>query len=572
MAKEILMPKLGMTMEKGKIVRWLVKIGDKVDKGDPIVEVETDKVTLEVEALDEGYLLEILADAETEVPVNQPIAYLGELGEKVPTAGNVPVQDGAPSTVTETKAEEGRTSLPKAFANDVLIIGAGPGGYVAAIRAAQLGAKVTLVEKGDLGGTCLNRGCIPTKVLAKNAEMWRFVVHDVQDMGISVTDPSFHWPKIMDRKDSVVARLVDGVRGLLKKNRVETIRGVARVVDKHTVEVKLSDGGSTQVQARHLVLATGTVPADTPFAKDPGVETMTTDEVLSLSRLPESLVIIGGGVIGSELASIFASFGVEVSIVEIMPRLLPTVDGELAQVLEDEFTRNGVKVLTGVRVKKVERTGGRQHLVLSDDRVIEAERVLLAVGRRPETSAYESLNLKVTKQGYVEIDERMRTSVDGVLAVGDITGKMPLAHVAMAQGIVAAENLFGRERSMSYDAVPNCVFTCPEIAFVGLTEEQAKANKIPYAKFKFPFSASGKAVAIGNTKGFVKIISDTRWGEILGVHVVGPEATSLIAEAAVAMKLEATVEELAHVIHAHPTLSEAVMEAAGGLVNAAIHV
>jgi dihydrolipoamide dehydrogenase len=277
-------------------------------------------------------------------------------------------------------------------------------------------------------------------------------------------------------------------------------------------------------------------------------------------------------VIGAELASVFAAFGVEVSIIEIMPTILPMVDGEVVKVIQDEFSRRGIKLLTGVGVKKILKTSVGHQLVLGDGRTVNAEKILMAVGRKPNRGAFENLGLKVSKEGYLVVNDKMQTSEENILAVGDITGKMQLAHVASAQGVVAVENLFGKEARIDYDLVPNCIFTYPEVAFVGMTEEQAKAKKIPYKAFKFPFAASGKALAIGNTKGFVKIIADSRWHEILGVHIVGPEAANLIAEAVVAMKLEATTEELARTIHAHPTLSEAIMEAALGINDQAIHI
>jgi dihydrolipoamide dehydrogenase len=288
--------------------------------------------------------------------------------------------------------------------------------------------------------------------------------------------------------------------------------------------------------------------------------------------LPKSIAIIGGGYIGSEIASILNAFGVEVSIIELLPGILANVDEEVASVVHDEFIKRGIKIYTGLGVNKIKNESKGYKIVLSDGNLVEAEKILMAVGRKPEDSTFNKLGLSLNAKGYIEVNDRMETNIKNIFAIGDITGKIQLAHVASAQGIAAVENVFAKGYAIDYDVVPSCIFTNPEIAYVGMTEKQVKEKKIPYKVFKFPFFASGKALALGDTRGFVKIIADSRWDEILGVHIVGPDASNLITEAAVAMKMEATVDELAHTIHPHPTLTEAVMEAAEGIMGKAIHI
>lgn len=563
MGEFMMMPKLGMTMESGKILKWLCQEGEPIEKGQPVVEVQTDKVALEVESLLEGVLLKIYAGEDETVLVNKPIAYIGVAGESIP---DLPAEGDEP-TKTEVKESQSDDFDGK----DLVVIGGGPGGYVAAIRAAQLGAKVVLVEKDKLGGTCLNRGCIPTKVFFKNAEAWRNVLESAE-MGISVSDASFDWGKVIERKNNVVSQLVGGVEGLLKKHGVELIKGEAKVLDSNSVFISYYGGRSETIKSRNIILATGTVAGNIPLDISPDVNIYDINSILDLEALPKSLAVIGGGILGCEIASIFHTFGVDVSIIEIMPTIMPAVDEELVAVIEEEFGQQGIKLINGVQISRIEKSGERNKIILADNNIVEAELVMMAVGRKPQTAAYSDLSLNLDEKGYIEVNEKMQTSMKNVYAIGDITGKIQLAHVASAQGMIAAENSCGKESKMEYEAIPNCVFTHPQAAFVGLTEKQAKKQQIPFITFKFPFYANGKALALGDTKGFVKIIADKRWDEIIGVHIVGPNATDLIAEAAVAMKLEATAEELARTIHAHPTLSETLMEAAGGIHGEAIHI
>jgi dihydrolipoamide dehydrogenase len=577
MGKPVLMPKLGMTMESGKIIKWLVKEGDRINKGDAIVEVETDKVALEVESLVEGTVLKIFCEEGEILPINQPIAFVGAPGEIVPgveriTSG-IPVEE-TPPTAKDKKEEVATKDTEKGnpdFNTDLVVIGGGPGGYVAAIRAAQLGARVILVEKENVGGTCLNLGCIPTKTLVRNAEIWSYV-KESEKMGISIKEASFDWGKIKERKNQVVGKLVGGVQTLLQHNKVEFLKGVAKVVDHNTVSVVLTDGTQKVVKTKYIILATGTVPMKINVETTPDTKIHDTNTIFDIKKLPKSIAIIGGGVIGTEFASIFNSFGVKVTIIELLPSILSMVDNEISSLITQEFNKKEIDILTGVKVKGVQKVNNRYKILLENGKNVEAEEVLMAVGRKIEDGAFSGLNLKRDNKGYIETNDRMQTNIANIFAIGDITGIMQLAHVASAQGIVAVENIFSKGYPMEYDVIPSCIFTNPEVACVGLTEKQAKEKKIPYKAAKFPFYANGKALTLGHTEGFVKIISDSRWNQILGVHIVGPEASSLIHEAVIAMKLEGTVDDIVTAVHAHPTLAEAIMEAAAETLDRSINI
>lgn len=586
MGQAVLMPKLGMTMESGRINKWLVKEGDQVSKGDPLLEVETDKVALEVESLVEGTVLKIFGQEGETLPINQPIAYVGAPGETIPaelfssgpSATEIPAEliNSGPSA-TEIPAEEqpkqGEDLINNGalnFDTDLVVIGGGPGGYVAAIRAAQLGAKVMLVEKDNLGGTCLNFGCIPTKALLRNAEIWAYL-QEAEKMGISVKGASFDWKKMIERKDEIVRKLGGGIHTLLQRNNVEFLNGVADVVDNNTVSVKLNDGDTKVITTKYIILATGTVPMKLEVDSAPDIRIHDTNSIFGLEKLPKSIAIIGGGVVGAEFASIFNALGVKVTIIELLPAILSMMDEDVSALITKEFTKKGINLLAGVKVRDIKKSNNLYKVLFENGNEIEAEEVLMAVGRKVEEGAFSQLAVKRDQRGFIETNNRMQTSIENIYAIGDITGKMQLAHVASAQGIIAAENIFGEGGSMEYDVIPNCIFTFPQVAAVGLTEKQAKEKQVPYEAVKFPFSVNGKSLTLGNTDGFIKIISDSRWGEILGVHIVGPEASSLIHEAVIAMKLEGTALDIATAVHAHPTLAEGMMEAAAKSLKRSIH-
>ncbi|MFZ5631943.1 MAG: dihydrolipoyl dehydrogenase [Bacillota bacterium] len=453
----------------------------------------------------------------------------------------------------------------------VVVIGAGPGGYVAAIRAAQLGARVALVEKGNVGGTCLNRGCIPTKALAAGVSVLH-AIRRASQFGVGAGEVTIDFGRMMERKNQVVGRLVQGVEFLLKKNKVDLIRGAARLSGKGRVVVE-GPGGPREIEAGSIILATGTEPAlNRAFGYD-GERVITSDEALNLEKVPEKLLVIGGGVIGCEFACIFAALGSKVTVVEIMPTILPLMDREVARQMQGLLKRQGINIKTGVKIREVKK-GNQVVAVLEGGEEIEADRVLISIGRVMNLKGLglEEAGVALGDRGEVLVNDRMETSVPGIYAIGDITGRIQLAHVASAQGLVAVDNIMGRGRLMDYSLIPSCIYTSPEVGSVGLTTQEVEEKGIKVKSGKFPFMASGKAQAMGETDGFVKILADPDTDRILGVHIVGPHATDLIAEAAVAMQMGATVKQLAETMHAHPTLAETIMEAAGAVHGMSIHM
>jgi len=459
-------------------------------------------------------------------------------------------------------------------AKNIVIVGGGTGGYVAAIRAAQLGAQVTLIEKDTLGGTCVNRGCIPTKALLQSADILAKIRH-AEAFGISVDKVSIDFSVITKRKEAVVKRLVDGVAYLMRKHRIKVIKGIGTLIDFKTVSIL---GENDKINADSIVIATGSKASTVPIKGINESGVMTSDEALTMSQLPKSIVIIGGGVIGLEFAQIMHRLGGKVTIVEMMPQVLPTEDLEIANMLEDRLKKEGIEIFTGATVTSIKpdkQEGKVVSFTAKDDnteRKIIGDKVLLAVGRRPYTDdlGVDKLGL-VTDNGRLVVNERMETNVPGVYAIGDVVGGLMLAHVAMNEGICAVENIMGAGRKIDYRAVPRCVYTTPEVAGVGLTEMEAKEEYGNIKVGRFPFTASGKALILNETAGMVKIIADAKYGGILGVHIIGPQATELIAEAVLGMRMEATLEDIASAIHAHPTLSEAMMEAALNAGGKTIH-
>jgi len=460
------------------------------------------------------------------------------------------------------------------MAKSIIIIGGGVGGYVAAIRAAQLGAQVTLIEKDTLGGTCLNRGCIPTKALLQSADILA-KIKDAAAFGISAEKVSIDFSVITKRKEAVVKQLVAGVASLMRKNKIRVIKGIGTLIDSKTVGIL---GGSDKISADSIIIATGSKASTAPIKgiDEPGV--ITSDEALAMERPPKSIVIIGGGVIGLEFAQIMHRLGSKVTIVEMMPQILPAEDTDIASMLDGILGKDGIEIFTNATVSSIrsaEQKGSVVSFTTKDgngeqERI--AEKVLLSVGRCPNTDdlGIDKMGLAMEK-GRLVVSERMETNIPGVYAVGDVVGGFMLAHVAMDEGKCAAENSMGAERKIDYRAVPRCVYTSPELAGVGLTEAEAKEEYGEIKVGRFPFIANGKALIQNETKGLVKIIADARYGQILGVQILGPQATELIAEAVLAIRMEATFEDIASTIHAHPTLSEAVMEAALDAGGKTIH-
>lgn len=464
-----------------------------------------------------------------------------------------------------------------AFDVDVVILGAGPGGYVAAIRAAQLGGKVVCVEKDPQGwgGVCLNWGCIPTKTMIASAERLQ-AAREAAKLGIITGEVNFDFARIMARKDKVVQTLRGGVQALLKSNKVRQVVGTGRLRDAHTVEVKLPDGNVEVIKTRTIIIATGAEPIVPPIPGLEGEGIWTSNEALVASSVPERLLVIGAGAVGLEFAYIYNALGSKVTVVEMMPEVLPLADEDVARELRKSLTRQGITFHLSSKVTAVQRDGASMKGVVesADGKTQElaCDIILVGVGRRAVTAGLglEDVGVEVTKQG-ITVNERMETTVPGVYAIGDVTGKYQLAHVASHQGIVAAENIMGHSATMSYRAIPSPVFTEPELATVGLTEKQAREAGHDVKVGTFPFRPLGKAMAMDQQEGMVKVVSEAKYGELLGVHIVGPHASDLIHEAVMAIELEATVDELRHMIHAHPTLPEAIMEAAWDVYGMAIH-
>lgn len=459
---------------------------------------------------------------------------------------------------------------------DVTIIGAGPGGYVAAIRSAQLGLKVALVEKEHLGGVCLNWGCIPTKALLRNAEVVSLLGRG-KEFGFTVTGFEADYGAAVDRSRKVARRLVKGIGALMRKNGVQVIEGHGTLKSPHAVEVTLNAGGTHTLQTRNIIVATGgqarTIPGITPD----GERVLTYREAIVLRELPRSAVIVGAGPIGMEFAHVWRTYGAEVTVVEMLPHALPLEDEQVSAEMERAFKRRQVRLLTSTRVQGVETTaGGVRVSVVGDqgDQILEAERVLVAIGARPNTESLGLAEMGVrVERGHIIVDDHLRTDVPGIYGIGDVTGKLALAHVASAQGCVAAETIAGVETvKLDYEAMPRCTYCQPQVASFGLTEAQAVERRHKVKVGRFPFRANGKALGLGDYDGFVKIVTDATSGEILGAHLVGPEVTELLPELVLAHNWELTPEEIARSVHAHPTLSEVLMEAAHGVFGKAVHI
>lgn len=458
---------------------------------------------------------------------------------------------------------------------DIIVIGSGPGGYVTAIRAAQLGFKTAIIEKENLGGICLNWGCIPTKALLKSAQVFKYINH-AEDFGLNKVEGSFEFPNVIQRSRGVASKMSKGIEFLMKKNKIDVIFGTAKIKKNQKVLVE-KDGTTTEYSAKHIILATGARSRELPNLPQDGKKVIGYRQALSLPKQPKSIIVVGSGAIGVEFAYFYATMGTKVTIVEFMPNIVPVEDEEVSKHLEKSLKKAGIEVMTNASVESVDTTGEGVKAKVKTTKgevILEADILLSAVGitANIENIGLEEVGIK-TDKGRVLVNEWYQTSVPGYYAIGDIIPTQALAHVASAEGITCVEKIKGLPtEAINYNNIPGCTYCSPEVASVGLTEKQAKEKGYEIRVGKFPFSASGKATANGDTDGFVKVVFDAKYGEWLGCHMIGNGVTEMIAEAVVARKLETTGHEILKAVHPHPTLSEAVMEAVAAAYGEVIHI
>ena len=572
MAYELKMPQLGLTMEEGTLSKWLKHEGDTVKAGEVVAEITTDKLTNELTSEQDGVVLKLVAQEGDDIPVKGTLAWIGQAGEAVPGAVPAAVAAAVP------QAPAAPAAAPAGGKKSVIVIGGGPGGYVAAIRAAQLGAEVTVVEKQYLGGTCLNVGCIPTKCLLHSAELVEQIKTQGKDIGVEVEGIKVNFPQVIAHKNAISKQLTSGVAGLLKMNKVKKVDGTAKFTGEKQLEVTKADGSKETMTADAIIVATGSVNAQPPI---PGLKEnpncIDSTGALSLEKLPQTMVVIGGGVIGLELACAYAAFGTKITVVEAMDHMLPMLDGDLTKIGVAHMKKMGMDFHLECPVQSVESSPVGAKVVCKDKSgktvSFEAEKVLVAIGRKANTAGLDLAAGKIDNdKGRILVNDKMETNVPGVYAIGDcVFGHAQLAHTASAMGEVASENICGLEAHYCEKTNPTCVYMEPEAASVGLTEEQCKAQGIAYKVGKFPMSANGKALILNGGEGLVKIIAGAEYGEILGMHIIGPRATDLIAEGALAIEGEMTLDEIVDTIHSHPTVTETMREAALNAEKRAIH-
>ena len=460
---------------------------------------------------------------------------------------------------------------------DVVVIGAGPGGYVAAIRASQLGLKTAIIEKQWLGGVCLNVGCVPSKSLLHNAEIAYTLRTGAKEYGFSFENLELDYSAAFQRSRQISSRLTKGVNFLMKKNKIEVIEGTAKLAGAGKINVELTAGGQEEVQAKDIILATGAHATVIPGMEPDGEKILDFSQAIMQEKLPKSAIVIGGGAIGVEFATVWSGYGVDVTIVEMLPHILPNEDEEAANELVKAFKKRGVKAYGGTKVKSITKTENGTSVLVEGEKseeTLEAEITLVAVGFRPNSKGIglEEAGVEIDQRGFVVIDDRMATTAPGVWAIGDLTGKLLLAHAASAMGVIAAENIAGREeRKLDYRMIPRAVFSDPQVASFGYTEAQAKEAGFAVKTGRFNFMANGKALGLGAGTGFAKVVIDEKYGELLGATLVGPEVSELLPELVLAQANELTAEEISRSVHIHPTLSEAILEAAEAALGHGIH-
>lgn len=463
---------------------------------------------------------------------------------------------------------------------DLIVIGAGPGGYVAGIRAAQLGLKVAVVEKyNSLGGTCLNVGCIPSKALLDSSELYHLATEKFGVHGIKTGKVSIDFPQMLKRKDDVISNTVAGIDYLFKKNNITRLTGLASFVDKNTISIKDEKGKSTKYKAANFIIATGSKPTELPFMKYDGDKIISSTHALKLPKVPKHLIVVGGGVIGLELGSVYGRLGAKVTVIEFLDKILPTMDVELGKTLQRSLKKINFEFHLSTKVKGAEVKGNQVTVTAEnkkgEDIVFTGDHVLVSVGRKPYTEGLnvEKAGIELDERGFIKVNDHLQTAADNIYAIGDVIGGMMLAHKAEEEGVYAVEHLSEEIPHLNYNSIPGVVYTWPEVASVGLTEQQLKEAGKEYKVGKFPFKASGRARAAEETEGFVKVLADTETDEILGVHMLGPRCSDMIAEAVMAIEYKASAEDIATIVHAHPTFTEAFKEASlMATANRAIHV
>lgn len=558
MAEVIIMPKLGFNMDEGQLVKWHKAVGEPVKKGEVLFEINTDKTTMPVEATADGTVLKIMLEEGAYAEVFTPIAVVGEAGEDPDAA--LAAQAGEPAGEQTAPQQAAPQPAPEEYEYEVTVIGAGPGGYETAIKAAQMGKKTCIIESTYFGGTCLNVGCIPTKALIKTAELLS-EMRKAGEFGICGVSPdqlSVDMKALQARKSRVVKTLVNGVKALLRGNKVSIVEGRASFVNPHTVSV-----AGKEITSEVFIIATGSSVFMPPFIAQEGENhIITSTEALDLEQLPGEIAVIGGGVIGIEFAYLLSHLGSKVTVLELTDHILPMVDPEISEMAKKRMESDGVTFHLGAKVQKIKD----DVVYYEKDGVqasVKADVVLMAVGRVPNTEGLnaEGIGLEFDRKA-IRTDLRMQTNIPNIYAIGDVNGKVMLAHTASHEGMVAVENICGGDAVMDYDRIPSCIYLDPEIACIGLTEEQAReryGEKIKIGRFRM--NGNGKSLVEGDTDGAFKVIVDAELGEILGVHLYGKHVTDMIGEVSVAMTAEATAEEVIHAIHPHPTVNEALGEA-----------
>ncbi|EMC19571.1 dihydrolipoyl dehydrogenase, partial [Streptococcus mutans] len=549
--------------------------GDEVKEGDILLEIMSDKTNMEIEAEDSGVLLKIVKGNGQVVPVTEVIGYIGAAGEAIETnAAPAASADDLKAAGLEVPDTLGKSAAPAAQKTpladdeyDMIVVGGGPAGYYAAIRGAQLGGKVAIVEKSEFGGTCLNKGCIPTKTYLKNAEILDGIkIAAGRGINFASTNYTVDMDKTVAFKDTVVKTLTSGVQGLLKANKVTIFNGLGQVNPDKTVTV-----GSETIKGHNIILATGSKVSRINI---PGIDSplvLTSDDILDLREIPKSLAVMGGGVVGIELGLVYASYGTEVTVIEMADRIIPAMDKEVSLELQKILSKKGMNIKTSVGVAEIVEANNQLTLKLNDGSEVVAEKALLSIGRVPQLSGLENLNLEL-ERGRIKVDDYQETSISGIYAPGDVNGRKMLAHAAYRMGEVAAENaIWGNVRKANLKYTPAAVYTHPEVAMCGITEEQARQEYGNVLVGKSSFSGNGRAIASNEAQGFVKVVADAKYHEILGVHIIGPAAAEMINEASTIMENELTVDELLRSIHGHPTFSEVMYEAFADVLGEAIH-